>query len=267
MPRSRPRVAGSLEDAATVGRGDEVPRVGRSSAALPPGLVHGAGGRAAAGEQHAAPGADAHGLRRPLARLGMGLDRCHRQAQGDDIDIDAAIEARVEVMAGSAPDEAVYVESLRRRRDLSVLLLLDISGSVAEPGATAEDRARAAAGGGRCAHGCASRSRRSRGALRLPLAGAVRRAPGAGEALRRRPRRPRDAASPRPRARRVLETGCGDPAWRGRAGAARRDVAAVARRAVRRAGVRPRLRARVRRSRRAARARRGPPPRVPLASV
>src|SRR4029077_5902917 len=44
----------------------------------------------------------------------------------------------VEVMAGSAPDEAVYIESLRRRRDLAVLLLLDISGSAAEPGATGQ---------------------------------------------------------------------------------------------------------------------------------
>ena len=74
------------------------------------------------------------GVRRPLARLGMGLHRRHRQPQGDDIDIDAAVEARVEVMAGSAPDEAVYLDSLRRRRDLSVLLLLDVSGSTAEPG-------------------------------------------------------------------------------------------------------------------------------------
>lgn len=74
------------------------------------------------------------GVRRPLARLGMGLHRRHRQSQGDDIDIDAAIEARVETRAGSVPDEAVYLDSLRRRRDLSVLLLLDVSGSAAEPG-------------------------------------------------------------------------------------------------------------------------------------
>jgi nitric oxide reductase NorD protein len=77
---------------------------------------------------------DAIGLRRPLARLGMGLHRRHRQPQGDDIDIDAAVEAHVEAMAGSVPDEAVYLDSLRRQRDLSVLLLLDISGSTAEPG-------------------------------------------------------------------------------------------------------------------------------------
>jgi nitric oxide reductase NorD protein len=81
---------------------------------------------------------DGYGMRRSLARLGMGLDSCHRQVQGDDIDIDAAVEARVDAIAGSAPDEAVYVDSLRRRRDLAVLLLLDISGSVAEPGATGE---------------------------------------------------------------------------------------------------------------------------------
>jgi nitric oxide reductase NorD protein len=77
---------------------------------------------------------DAIGLRRPLSRLGMGLHRRHRQWQGDDIDIDAAVEARVEVRAGAVPDEAVYLDSLRRRRDLSVLLLLDVSGSAAEPG-------------------------------------------------------------------------------------------------------------------------------------
>jgi nitric oxide reductase NorD protein len=79
-----------------------------------------------------------YGLRRPLARLGVALEWCHRQSQGDDIDIDAVVEARVEVMAGSPPDEAVYLDSLRRRRDLAVLLLLDVSGSVAEPGAVGQ---------------------------------------------------------------------------------------------------------------------------------
>ncbi len=74
------------------------------------------------------------GVRRPLSRLGMGLHRRHRQSQGDDIDIDAAVEARVDLRAGSVPNEAVYLDSLRRRRDLSVLLLLDVSGSAAEPG-------------------------------------------------------------------------------------------------------------------------------------
>lgn len=91
---------------------------------------------------------DRTSLRRSLARLGLGIDCYHRQAQGDDIDIDAVIEARVGMMAGSAPDEAIFIDSVRRRRDLSVLLLLDISGSAAEPaanGKTVHEEQRAAA--------------------------------------------------------------------------------------------------------------------------
>jgi nitric oxide reductase NorD protein len=91
---------------------------------------------------------DVHALRRPLTRLGIGLDRSHRQTQGDDIDIDAAVEARVEFLAGSAPDETVYLDNLRRRRDLAVLVLLDVSGSVAEAGTfgqTVHEQQRAAA--------------------------------------------------------------------------------------------------------------------------
>nr|WP_090338901.1 VWA domain-containing protein [Mycolicibacterium malmesburyense]CRL66927.1 nitric oxide reductase activation protein [Mycolicibacterium malmesburyense] len=91
---------------------------------------------------------DVHALRRPLTRLGIGLDRCHRQTQGDDIDVDAAVEARVETLAGSTPDEAVYLDNLRRRRDLAVLVLLDISGSAGEAGTfgqTVHEQQRAAA--------------------------------------------------------------------------------------------------------------------------
>jgi nitric oxide reductase activation protein len=79
----------------------------------------------------------------------MGLERCHRRVQGDEIDVDAVVTARVEAMAGAAPDEAIYLESLRRRRDLAVLLLLDTSGSAAEAGAvgqTVHEQQRAAAG-------------------------------------------------------------------------------------------------------------------------
>jgi nitric oxide reductase NorD protein len=77
---------------------------------------------------------DGVALRRSLARLGIGLTRCRRQRQGDDIDIDAAVEARVDTLAGSPQDDDFYVASLRRRRDLAVLVLLDVSGSASEPG-------------------------------------------------------------------------------------------------------------------------------------
>jgi nitric oxide reductase activation protein len=79
---------------------------------------------------------DTHTLRRSLARLGIEIERRHRQLQGDDIDIDATVDAYVEVVAGSAPDEAIYIDNVRHRRDLAVLLLLDVSGSAGEPGAT-----------------------------------------------------------------------------------------------------------------------------------
>jgi Mg-chelatase subunit ChlD len=72
-------------------------------------------------------------LRRPLARVGLGLERRHRELQGDDVDLDAAVEAFVARAAGTVPDEACYVDSVRAARELSVLVLLDISGSAGEP--------------------------------------------------------------------------------------------------------------------------------------
>ena len=90
--------------------------------------------RAENGRSSALP--ESHALRRPLARLGLDLERRRRQLQGDDIDIDAAVEVCVQVAAGSVPDEAMYVDSIRSRRDLAVLVLLDVSGSAGEPGAT-----------------------------------------------------------------------------------------------------------------------------------
>lgn len=73
-------------------------------------------------------------LRRPLARLGVGLTPTHRQPHGDDIDIDAAVEAWVDTRAGLPHGDDSYVAGVRRRRDLAVLVLLDVSGSAGEPG-------------------------------------------------------------------------------------------------------------------------------------
>ena len=73
------------------------------------------------------------GLRRPLARLGSGADTRHRQRHGD-IDLDAVVESRVQVLASADPGDALYLATVHDRRDLSALILLDISGSAAEPG-------------------------------------------------------------------------------------------------------------------------------------
>ena len=77
---------------------------------------------------------DGAALRPVLARLGTGLTPCRRRRQGDDLDLDAMVDARIGVRTGAPHTDDVYIESLRRRRDLSVLLLLDVSGSAAEPG-------------------------------------------------------------------------------------------------------------------------------------
>jgi hypothetical protein len=79
---------------------------------------------------------DSYHLRRALSRVGLEFERYHRQSQGDDVDVDAAVEARVDLRAGCTTNEAVYVDTLRRRRDLSALVLLDVSGSAGETGVT-----------------------------------------------------------------------------------------------------------------------------------
>jgi hypothetical protein len=75
-------------------------------------------------------------LYRPLARVGLDIARLRRQKQGDDIDLDAVVDARVAIATGQAAPDALYVENVKRRRDLSVLVLLDVSGSSGEPSAT-----------------------------------------------------------------------------------------------------------------------------------
>ncbi|OCB16304.1 hypothetical protein A5717_05070 [Mycolicibacterium porcinum] len=74
------------------------------------------------------------GMRRPLSRLGTGFGIRRRQPYGDDIDIDAAIEGRICALTTQESDGAFYLASGRDRRDLAALILLDISGSTAEPG-------------------------------------------------------------------------------------------------------------------------------------
>jgi hypothetical protein len=91
---------------------------------------------------------DTHSLRRALAGLGREWQRRPRQSQGLDIDIDAAVAALVDLEAGSSPSEEVYIDLLRQRRDLAVLILLDISGSAGEPspfGGLVHDHQRTAA--------------------------------------------------------------------------------------------------------------------------
>ncbi len=73
------------------------------------------------------------GVRRQLERLAYeGLGRVHRLPQGEEIDLDAAIENRVDMRAGLPPDDNVYMARRIQARDVTLALLVDISSSTAE---------------------------------------------------------------------------------------------------------------------------------------
>ena len=55
-----------------------------------------------------------------------------RTSSGSDIDYDAAVEAMIDLRVGGAIHDSVYQDLRKKRRDISVLLLLDISASTAE---------------------------------------------------------------------------------------------------------------------------------------
>jgi hypothetical protein len=52
--------------------------------------------------------------------------------RGEEIDLDAAIEASVDRRAGQSPSEKIYIERNRKDRDFSTLFLLDMSASTDE---------------------------------------------------------------------------------------------------------------------------------------
>lgn len=66
-------------------------------------------------------------LRKQLAALHCDFEMLHRQPNGTDPDIDAIIDAFADIHAGRTPSENVYCSKRRRRRDLSLLLLMDSS--------------------------------------------------------------------------------------------------------------------------------------------
>ena len=57
--------------------------------------------------------------------------RLRRQPDGDDIDMDAAIDATIALRAGEAPDGRLYQFTRPRSRDLATVMMLDTSASTA----------------------------------------------------------------------------------------------------------------------------------------
>ena len=70
-------------------------------------------------------------------------ERARRMPEGDEIDVDAAIEARIERRAGRQAEGQVYTAQQPSRRDVGAAFLLDVSGStgflVPQPGAPGAD--------------------------------------------------------------------------------------------------------------------------------
>lgn len=71
-------------------------------------------------------------LERPLARVGIEPQRHRRQAEGDSLDLSALVDYENDRRHGDNPDPYIYESSRLTKRDLSVLVLLDCSGSTAE---------------------------------------------------------------------------------------------------------------------------------------
>jgi nitric oxide reductase NorD protein len=61
-----------------------------------------------------------------------GLRRIRKLEVGDEIDINAAIRARIDIRMHMQPDERVMMRTERNKRDISVLVLLDLSNSMNE---------------------------------------------------------------------------------------------------------------------------------------
>ncbi len=74
----------------------------------------------------------AHSVARQMFRVGVEFENHRRQPVGDDIDVDALIDHLVDRAAGHSREERIYCNSQRTRRDLSTVLLVDISRSTAD---------------------------------------------------------------------------------------------------------------------------------------
>lgn len=67
------------------------------------------------------------GLRKMLTHVNNKMQQNRRQSQGAEFDVDATTDMITDVLSKKTPSENIYVSSRKKEKDLSVLLLLDIS--------------------------------------------------------------------------------------------------------------------------------------------
>lgn len=66
-------------------------------------------------------------LRKMLTSVNNRMQQQRRQFQGECFDLDALTDLYTDIHSGKTPDERVYLSSRKKEKDLSILLLLDIS--------------------------------------------------------------------------------------------------------------------------------------------
>ena len=67
------------------------------------------------------------GLRKMLTNVNNKMQQQKRQTQGDEFDIDAITDLYVDVYSQRTPSEKIYISNRKKEKDLSILILLDIS--------------------------------------------------------------------------------------------------------------------------------------------
>ena len=67
------------------------------------------------------------GLRKMLTNVNNKYNQQRRQSQGEEFDIDALTDLYIDVHSGHTPSENIYLSKRKKEKDLSLLLLLDIS--------------------------------------------------------------------------------------------------------------------------------------------
>ena len=67
------------------------------------------------------------GLRKMLTTVNNRYQQQRRQTQGEEFDIDAITDLFIDVKSGHTPSEKIYLSKRKKEKDLSILLLLDVS--------------------------------------------------------------------------------------------------------------------------------------------
>ncbi len=67
------------------------------------------------------------GLRKMLTSINNKYQQQRRQSQGEEFDIDAITDLFVDVHSKRTPSENIYISKRKKEKDISILLLLDIS--------------------------------------------------------------------------------------------------------------------------------------------